>query len=66
MATENISYRDAVEFKKNKCYTSAFKYSDIVNSQPPNSNISNPVTPLYEENFPILNENHHLTLKKAN
>jgi len=59
MATENISYKDALDFKKNKCYTSAFKYSDIANSQPPNSNNLHPDTPRYEENFPILSESHH-------
>ncbi|KAL4142166.1 hypothetical protein QTP88_004679 [Uroleucon formosanum] len=31
MATENISYKDALEFKKNKYYTSAFKYTDVWN-----------------------------------
>jgi len=59
MATENLSYKDALDFKKNKYCTSAFKYSDIANSQPPNSNILNPEVPLNEENFPILNESHH-------
>lgn len=59
MATENLSYKDALDFKKNKYFTSAFKYSDIANSQPPNSNNLNPDNPLNEENFPILNESHH-------
>lgn len=35
MACENISYQDALVFKKNKYYTSVFNYSDIVNIQPP-------------------------------
>ncbi|KAL5234042.1 hypothetical protein ACI65C_001452 [Semiaphis heraclei] len=39
MATENISYKDAIIFKKNKCYTSAFKYSDVVNNQLPKSDV---------------------------
>ena len=59
MATENISYKDALEFKKNKYYTSAFKYTDVVNSQLPNSNILKPNIPLNEDNFPVLNKSHH-------
>jgi hypothetical protein len=30
MTTENMSYKDALVFKKNNCYTSAFEYSDMV------------------------------------
>lgn len=45
MATENISYKDALVFKKNKCYSSANTFSDVVKSQPPISEIPNP-TPL--------------------
>lgn len=33
MATENISYRDVLDFKKNNHYSSAFKYLDLVNRQ---------------------------------
>jgi hypothetical protein len=59
MATENLSYKDALEFKKNKCYTSAIKYTNVVNSQLPNPNILKPNMPRYEDNFPNLNESHH-------
>ncbi|KAL4085278.1 hypothetical protein QTP88_027137 [Uroleucon formosanum] len=59
MATENISYKDALEFKKNKYYTSAFKYTDVVNSQLPDCNTLISSNPLSEDNFPILNESHH-------
>ena len=61
MASENISYQDALIFKKNNCYTSVFKYSDKVNSQPPISNyMTANFTPQSEDfpNFPI-NDNHH-------
>lgn len=59
MATENIFYKEKVDFKKNKCYTSAFKYSDIVNSQPPIIENSEIHPPLQNDNFPILNDTHH-------
>ena len=59
MVTENISYKVSLEFKKNKCYTSAFKYTDVVNNQLPNSDIFKPNNPFHEVNFPILKENHH-------
>lgn len=59
MATENISYKDAAAIKKNKHYTSAFKYSDIVNSQPPISETMESDSPLHNVNFPILNDTHH-------
>lgn len=66
MATENLSYKDALDFKKNKYCTSAFKYSDIVNSQLPKSNNLNTDSPLNEENFPNLNESHHFFNSKKN
>jgi len=59
MATENISYKDAIVFKKNSCYTSAFKYSDIVNNQSPTSNSIEINHPLNNDHFPSLNDNHH-------
>lgn len=59
MATENISYKDALAFKKNCSYTPAFKYSDIVNNQPPNSEFTEIKNPLHNVNFPSLNEKHH-------
>lgn len=34
MATENISFRETVNFKKQKHVTSAFSYSNIVSNQP--------------------------------
>lgn len=34
MATENISFRDAINFKKQNQVSSAFSYSNIVNKQP--------------------------------
>lgn len=34
MATENISFRDAINFKKQYQVSSAFSYSNIVNKQP--------------------------------
>jgi len=59
MATENISYKDALAFKKNNCYTSAFKYSDIVNNQSPISKSIEINHPLNNDHFPSLNDNHH-------
>ncbi|KAL4091657.1 hypothetical protein QTP88_026314 [Uroleucon formosanum] len=59
MATENISYQDAVIFKKNNCYSSAFKYSDITNRHPPVSNSNVPKPTHYVEDFPNLNDSHH-------
>ena len=59
MATENISYQDAVIFKKNNYYSSAFKYSDVTNRQPPVSNSNVPKPTYYVENFPNLNDSHH-------
>jgi hypothetical protein len=59
MATENIPDKDALIFKKNKCYTPAFKYYDIVNSQ---SHISENIeidTSLQNDHFPSLNNSHH-------
>uniref|UniRef100_A0A2S2QYA6 CCHC-type domain-containing protein n=1 Tax=Sipha flava TaxID=143950 RepID=A0A2S2QYA6_9HEMI len=59
MATENLSYREALDFKKNKFHTSAFKYSDIVNSQSiPAVNTSVP-TSFTTDDFPNLNPSHH-------
>ncbi|KAL4084799.1 hypothetical protein QTP88_027701 [Uroleucon formosanum] len=45
MATENISYKDALDFKKNNRYTSAFKFSDVVQNQPPITEILKTNTP---------------------
>jgi len=59
MATENISYKDAVAFKNNKYYTSAFKYSDITNSQPPIFETIDLDTPRHNKHFPTINESHH-------
>jgi len=59
MATKNISYKDAIAFKKNNCYTSAFKYSDIVNNQSPTSNSIEINHPLNNDHFPSLNDNQH-------
>lgn len=59
MATENISYKDALDFKKNNRYTSAFKFSDVVQNQPPITEILKTNTPLHDENFPVLSQNHH-------
>lgn len=66
MATENISYKDALAFKKNSCYTSAFKYSDIVNNQPPNSIITEINPPFNNDIFPSLNDSHHFFNSKKN
>ena len=55
MATENLSYKDALAFKKNNCYTPAFKYSDIVNNQPLKLN-----SPFNNDHFPSLNKNFSL------
>ncbi|KAL4143030.1 hypothetical protein QTP88_005406 [Uroleucon formosanum] len=59
MATENIFYKDALIFKKNNCYTTAFSFSDVVKSQPPISEILKPNISREEENFPRLNNPHH-------
>jgi len=56
---ENISYQDAVTFKINHCYSSAFKYSDVTNRQPPVSNSTVPKPTRYVENIPNLNDSHH-------
>lgn len=58
MGTENLSYRDTLDFKKNNYYSSAFKYSDITNRKPPVSVISSNNAPLNND-FPNLNINHH-------
>lgn len=42
MATENLSFKDAINFKKQNQVTSAFSYSHIVNKQP---TISRPTIP---------------------
>jgi hypothetical protein len=54
-----MSYKDALVFKKNNCYTSAFKYFDIVNNQSPTSKITDVNPPLNNDHFPSLNDNHH-------
>ncbi|XP_025192857.1 uncharacterized protein LOC112592911 [Melanaphis sacchari] len=59
MATENLSYKDTLIFKKNKCYTPAFKYSDIVNCQPHISENIEIDTSLQNDHFPSLNNSHH-------
>lgn len=59
MTTENISYQKALIFKENNFYTSAFKYSDVVNSQPPISNIIKLKISFCGDNFTNLNANHH-------
>ena len=59
MATENVSYKDALTLKKNNCITSAYTFPDIVNSQPPIPEIFKPNTDPHDVNFPSLNESHH-------
>ncbi|KAL4121228.1 hypothetical protein QTP88_013784 [Uroleucon formosanum] len=59
MATENISYNDVLVFKKNKCYSTANTFSDIVKSQPPISEILKPNTTLHGDSFPSLYDKHH-------
>jgi len=59
MATENISFKDAIDFKKNKCYSTANTFSDVVKSQPPISEILKPNSTLREDSFPSLHDNHH-------
>jgi len=59
MAIKNISYQDAVIFKKNKCSSSAFKYSDVTIRQPPVSNLTVPKSTRYVEDYPNLNDSHH-------
>ena len=56
MATKNLSYKDALAFKKNNCYIPAFKYFDIVNNQFP---ASETISLLNDYYFLNLNENHH-------
>jgi len=55
MATEYISYKEVVMLKKNKRYISAFKYSYYYYYYP----IIEIGTPLYNNNFSILNDSHH-------
>jgi len=62
MATENISYKDALVFKKNKCYPTANTFSDVVKSQPPISEILKPNTTLREVSFSSLYDNHHFSI----
>lgn len=59
MANTNISNQDALVFKKNNSYTFAFKYTDIVNRQPPVFNLKATKYPLHVENFNDLNDKHH-------
>jgi len=59
MITENTSYKDALDFKKNNRYTSTFKFSDEVQNQPPITEILKTNTPLHDENLPVLSQNHH-------
>lgn len=49
MATENISFRDAINFKKQNQVSSAFSYSNIVNKQPMVSS-KNIITPPPQSN----------------
>jgi len=58
MATENVSYKDVLIFKKNN-RTTAFTFSDVVRSPPPIPNTVIPITFLEKVNIPSLNENHH-------
>lgn len=59
MATENISYREALDFKKNNFQTTAFKYSEIVNRQSSPSADPTVPTSYTHEDFPNLTSNHH-------
>lgn len=50
MATENITYKDALAFKKNNCYSTANTFFEGVKSQPlisdflkPNTKTTTPV-----------------------
>jgi hypothetical protein len=52
MTSENISYQDALNFKKNKCCTSVLKYSDMINSQSPASKNMAPKFSPQVEDFP--------------
>lgn len=59
MITKNIFFKKALLFKRNNCYTGAFSYSDVVNSQLPFSEFLKQNTSFHENNFPTLTENHH-------
>lgn len=53
MATENITYKDALAFKKNNCYSTANSFSDVVKSQPQPSiflkpNLLSEMTPSFD------------------
>jgi len=59
MASENISYKDTLVFKKNKCYSTVNTFSNVVKSQPPISEILKSNTTLRKDSFPSLYDNHH-------
>lgn len=59
IATEKVSCEDVLIFKKNNCYISAFKYSDVNNQSPISEIILKTKTSLCDENFPGLTKNHH-------
>jgi len=59
MATENITYKDVLAFKKNKCYSTANTFSDVVKSQPPTFDIFKTNYAPRDDTFPYLNDNHH-------
>lgn len=45
--------------KKNKCSSTAFKYSDVTIRQPPISNSTEPKSTRYVEDYPNLKDSHH-------
>lgn len=59
IATESISYREALDFKKNNLHTFAFKYFEIVNRQSIPTEITSVPTSFKNIDFPNLNPNHH-------
>ena len=59
MATENLSYRKDLEFKKNNYHNTASKYSEIVNRQSILAETSSVPTFLTNADFPNLNPSHH-------
>lgn len=66
MATENLSFKDAINFKKQKQVTSAFSYSHIVNKQPalPHPASSSPTPLQTTSNIVLPTNNLHQLPKK--
>lgn len=66
MATENVSFKEAINLKKQNQVTSAFTYSNIVNKQPVLSHLTSspPSPPQPTSNNALPTNNSHQSFKK--